>query len=154
MARAWDGGAGAQKSGVCVATMSLIPLRCTLCVTQAICHLQQLTLLTSLTPAHELLQLNPARPHPGCDLAALSCKASLRGADVAVLHPEHLAALGQFTALQQLNLRCCTVENVVQRRLRAKAVHQLTTCACGARVLSASAGVLPPFMRPSSRGSC
>ena len=76
------------------------------CVVQAICQLPQLTLLTSLTPPLEALQLNPARPHPGCDLARLAHKSSLAGMDVAVLAPEHLASIGQFTALQQLNLRC------------------------------------------------
>jgi hypothetical protein len=51
------------------------------------------------------LQLNPDRPHPGCDLAHLTPKASLAGMDVAVLFPGHLATLAQFTALQKLNLR-------------------------------------------------
>jgi hypothetical protein len=74
-------------------------------VHQAICQLPNLTLLTSLTPALEALQLNPERPHPGCDLAALSPKAGMAGLDVAVLVPQHLAPLAHFTALQQLNLR-------------------------------------------------
>jgi hypothetical protein len=73
---------------------------------QAICQLPQLTLLTSLTPSLEPLLLNPERPHLGCDLAQLKPKASLAGMDVAVLSPEHLASLAQFTALRQLNLRC------------------------------------------------
>jgi hypothetical protein len=72
---------------------------------QAICQLPQLTLLTSLTPPLEPLQLNPERPHPGCDIARLASRGVLSGMDVAVLLPEHLAAISQFTALQQLNLR-------------------------------------------------
>lgn len=84
--------------------------RSTVCPTaQAICQLPHLTLLTSLTPALEALQLNPQRPHPGCDLAHLAPKASLAGMDVAVLSPEHLAPLAQFSALLQLNLRWVVV---------------------------------------------
>lgn len=74
-------------------------------VPQAISNLSHLTLITSLTPPWEPLQSNPTRPHPGCDLATLSCKGVLRGLDVAVMVPEHLAAVGQFTALQRLTLR-------------------------------------------------
>lgn len=77
----------------------------TLLVHQAICQLPNLTLLKSLTPALEALQLNPERPHPGCDLAHLSLKAGMTGLDVAVLVPQHLAPIAHFTALQQLNLR-------------------------------------------------
>lgn len=72
---------------------------------QAICQLPQLTLLTSLTPPLEPLQLNPDRPHPGCDIARLASRGVLSSMDVAVLLPEHLAAIAQFTALRQLNLR-------------------------------------------------
>ncbi len=75
------------------------------CVLQAICQLPQLTLLTSLTPPLEPLQLNPERPHPGCDIAKLASKGGMVAMDIAVLQPEHLAAIAQFPALRELNLR-------------------------------------------------
>lgn len=72
---------------------------------QAVSQLPQLTLLTSLTPSAEPLRVNPARPHAGLDLGMLATRSCLNGLDVAVMQPEHLATLGQFTALQRLNLR-------------------------------------------------
>lgn len=72
---------------------------------QAISKLPQLTLLTSLTPCGEALALAPSRPHAGLDLSLLVPKAGLQGLDVAVMQPEHLASLGQLTALTRLTLR-------------------------------------------------
>eukprot|EP00775_Hariotina_reticulata_P002989 gene2989-3272_t len=75
---------------------------------EAISKLPQLTLLTSLTPTNEPLQRSSSRDqvHGGLDLVKLlPVRSCLQGLDVAVMHPEHLANLGQFTLLQRLCLR-------------------------------------------------